>query len=403
MRSSPGPHRLQALPSSTAKGAIEQLAEDIKNSRYLMLGITHAALGLYAKQKIGGKSERRGLQLAAANLQLFIERAAEQLEWPQLTQVLKYAKYESLRKTVLRDFSPFGDAEDAREYYIFVALMLLFIDETAQTNENFRRTVAYREIELFEISDYLDRLFSTDPNKPEDSYKFPRPQVAVSSLLEVLKQELGIENPLDAAIGNHFRIPASGPAKFLCYRFTTRAPDKTKPNKITKSFLEMHRPSNRSEIYSFKHRYRDIDGFDRVTSGFVVRLEKCFYFVGGSKKPEDRPTVGLKILTVPTDSAYTKYNHQLLSGLFMSNDSAMNPVAGRVLLVRVPDSALELEPENFQRIDEDKFIDDVKKVSSALLKEHDHVWLKDTITNFDLEWGDQVRTTLRASVRTETD
>ena len=85
----------------------------------------------------------------------------------------------------------------------------------------------------------------------------------------------------------------------------------------------------------------------------------------------------------------------------MSNDSALNSIAGRILLARARADSTESTAENYKRIDESEFLEDLKThaAGSDYLKTEDEMWLKETIRNYDPEWGSEINTALMTAQR----
>ena len=197
------PSRLEGIPPATVRGAIELLASELAANRYLALAATHVALGFYALPKKtieGPKTSKKlgGLHYASRGLSDFLRYAAKVLDWPELDGLASLAKYDTLRRIVLREYRPHPDSDkEKKSYFLFLAIILLYVMELTVSSEEFSRSIPLKEFELFDAEDYFDRLFSTNPDARPPVYLFPKPTIAVSSLIEVLRVELGIENPVD--------------------------------------------------------------------------------------------------------------------------------------------------------------------------------------------------------------
>jgi hypothetical protein len=165
--------------------------------------------------------------------------------------------------------------------------------------------------------------------------------------------------------------------------------------------LEIKKPTAKTEIYSFRHKYADEDRIIRNTSGFVVKLAQTIYLLGSSRKSEQKTAVGLKLIAVPANEMHQRYDHAFIWGLFLSNDSALNPIIGRLLLVRVKGELDETAPTNYDRIDEADLFDDIKKCAAdgTIVKPTDRRWLVDSLRNYDVRWEGRINTSILAYKR----
>jgi hypothetical protein len=382
---------LGALPSPLWKGKIEQIADDLLENQYLHLAVRHAALCLHmaeAREDLpSGKPdlEKRdalpsesvaGLKRASSDIKIAIDELVQKTHWREFGHAKRYAEYSTLRRIVLDQYRTPGTEEDRHAYYQFLAILLLYITARAEADATIRRRQAYRAIRLFHVAEYLDELVfpPSIPATEFAKYEFPRPSVKVSDLIDVLKEEFNIDNPLDPSIGSFFNVSASTSASFVCYRYTSRNRAKRNDNnQITKSYLQIDPPRGDKKVFSFKHRYINTDGTFRITSGFVVRLQQAFYMIGGSLRQRGQSAVGVKVIAIPTAESGTWYEHDFISGLFLSNDSALNPISGRLLLMRIGECDEAVQDQHCGRISEDEFFTDLKAnaTSSARLKKSD--------------------------------
>lgn len=382
------------MPAERLKQAIKDLSVSIKDNEYLLLAALNAFLFFYDQesQEVGDQDKQRklsGLHLTEFLLKKLIEYLATQKTWPEIKDLSSLANYAALREIIIRKRGP-GTGREAERYYLFVSCLLVFLISLADDNDDIRRSKPYEDFLNFHAEEHIFSLFSNDLTTPQP-YIFPNKFVLPKSLGEMLRTELHIENLNDRDIADFFHLPeANEPAKFICYRYTTRQNSrKNIPNSITRSYLEIYKPGV-AEVFNFKHWYLDPDGEKRRTTGFLVHLAQSFYFVGSSRREGTvfSAAKAMKVIAV-TNKESTRYQNGFIAGLYLSNDSQLNPITGRILLVRAKD---EIDYETtglFDRFPEEKIMTDLKEKSlqGQYLKQGDKTWLLDMIRNYDVKWA----------------
>ncbi len=345
----PIPHfnpKFGAFSGPEIKRRIQLVARALSDDPYLRLATTHAALALYdqargarnANKQRQTKLEKdaRGLKRASSDLKECIEYLHSSLSWEELLEIKQYADYELFRRIVLNQFD---SAAHGMKFNLFLAILILYLSSRAADDPKFSNNSAYSAAKLFGVDEYLDILFSVDVVPEVLRFRFPRGHVGLDDLL---REEFHFEYPNDPSIGSYFNVPNDSSVKkasFICYRYTTRTLFREGvTNTITKSLIEIDRPKDHSSVYRFSHIYVDTDGIVRITTGFVVRLAQAFYFIGDSRRGDSQFAIGIKIIAIPANETSTWRDHNFICGLFLSNDSALNPVVGRILLVRAGDA-----------------------------------------------------------------
>lgn len=379
--------------TESVKANIRQIAKDLAGNRYMALAVVHAALALYdrhphPKQKQhteehGGAPEQpgvlessgdaasdqraktrgeagAGLHHSSKTVVSFLEKFARDHDWSEISKLKTLAGYSNLRAIILDEYKLNTDGQRSR-YFLFLAMLLIYLVERAASDLSLKEALCFAALKLFEIEQYLDELFAAGSEKAAP-YEFPKSQKSAPNLAEVLKSELGIENPSNPSISDFFKVPISSPARYVCYRYTTHInPGRNARNSLTKSYTEIEPPRDGRNVYSFSHKYQDLEGLVRSTSGFVVRSAQTFYFVGGSVRGE--VAIGAKIIAIPAHEHNTWYAHEFISGLVLSNDSELNPIAARFFMVRTgagPRDEADLIDRYSGRIEEKEFLSDVK-------------------------------------------
>jgi hypothetical protein len=269
-------------------------------------------------------------------------------------------------------------------------LLLIYLLDRSETSQEIADSIPFRELNNFEIESYIRQLLSCTTETELDQIAFgASPTASGSHLVEVLKGQFFIENPADRGIANHFKTTPDQPANYLCYRYTTRQNfGKKAQNKITKSLLQVSEPSREIGVFQFQHLYQDEDTVLRRTTGVVLRLPEAFYLGGTSRRDDQKVAVGIKNIAIPSSSNFQMHNHDFMCGLFLSTDSALNPIVGRLLLVRTSEDFDQQSGENFKRIPEKDFISDVEKFARGkdFLKSETE-WLRGSIRNYEPRWG----------------
>jgi hypothetical protein len=383
-------HRLGALSPALWRQKIGQIADDLSQNRYLQLAIGHAALSLHTaviqedtsqkratstKENLNPSETVAGLRRASSELKASIDEIIKKANWPELNQAKAYAGYATLRRIILDQYRTPAEDNDRELYYWFLALLLLYLVARGASEQAISRRPAYRALRLFTVEDYLAELvFPSTLTEDIVQYEFPKSTAKVSDLLDVLKTEFNIENPNDPNIATFFNVLETKGA-FVCYRYSTRPTGRGSNKKvITKSYLQIEPPTREKQLFSFWHRYANVDSTVRTTAGFVVRLEQAIYLVGGTLRRPGRSAVGVKVIVIRTSDSNTWYAHHYISGLFLSSDSSLYPITGRLLLVRIPDCEdEESQAQHCGRISEKEFNDEVRRhsISKALIKESD--------------------------------
>jgi hypothetical protein len=366
------PRILNRLPAQTRHG-IEQLAEDIGANSYLRLATTHAALSLErlpnSKDAVAQQVDAKqfsGLRRAEAELTSLLAALSDKLAWTELLTIRRYAEYSRLRRIILGQYQVPRHRADADRYYTFLSILLLYVHSRAQSEESIERTPAYHAFRLFHIEERIDELF---PASLEGGlsvaleYEFPKPSGRLTSIIDILQEELHVES-----IATHFKIPHTAsppPVRYVCYRYTTRwTPRRASKSTITKSYLELYPPHGERKAFSFRHEYLDTHEVPRITDGFIVKLVQTFYFIGGSLRGDGTTSMGIKVMAIPTSERSTWHDHDFISGLFLSNDSDLNPIAGRLLLVRAREIEEPALRQLCDRIPESALIKDIKQISA---------------------------------------
>jgi hypothetical protein len=367
--------RVRDSSSDVVKAKIQKIAEELARNRYMAFAIVHAALSLYDRRTSGREDEGTGLHRSSDSIIHFLEDFSREYGWKEILNLREFAEYTVLRRIVIDEYQlPSYDDERSR-YFLFMAMLLIYLVSRAENDVFLRRKPCFGILKLFQIDKYLDEAFSTKNSTKTNSYTFPKSQVSIPNIGEVLKAELHIENPSDPSISAFFNIPPSSPARYVCYRYTTQIePKRNAQNQLTKSFIEIDRPRDEKTVYSFTHKYLDVEDVVRTTSGFVIHLAQTFYFVGGSLRGRGVAAVGAKFIAVPASDSGTWYEHDFMSGLFLSNDSALNAIVGRFFMARTDDGPLdeqELKKRYCGRIPERNFFSDIKSNAANPLRLHE--------------------------------
>jgi len=375
------PTILNRLSAQTRHG-IEQLAEDIGANSYLRLAATHAALSLEglpnSKDTVSEATDSKpllsGIRRAEAELDSLIVALSDKLEWVELLASRHYAKYSQLRRIIVGQFHVPRHRVDANQYYIFLSILVLYVHSRAQSEQAIERTPAFHAFRLFHIEERIQDLFpaSLEGALSTTEYEFPKPSGRLTSIIDILREELHVESPLDPSIATHFKIPRTAsppPIRYVCYRYTTHwTSRRASKSTITKSYLELFPPHGERKAYSFRHEYLDIHEVARITDGFIVKLVQTFYFIGGSLRGEGTTSMGIKVMAIPTGERSTWHDHHFISGLFLSNDSDLNPIVGRMLLVRAREIEEPALRQLCDRIPESALIKDIKQISASASK-----------------------------------
>jgi hypothetical protein len=309
-----------------------------------------------------GEAERAGLHRSSVEVASFLEKFSSDHQWNDISKLKALAGYTSLRSILLDQYNPNTEAR-RNSYFLFLAMLLIYLVERAGTEHWLTDAPSFAALKLFEVEQYLHELFSPGSKKAA-AYEFPKKQISAPDLVEVLKTELHIANASDPHISTFFNLSSESPARYVCYRFTTQAhPRKNAPNLLTRSYTEIEAPRGGRNVYSFSHKYQDIEGLVRSTSGFVIHLDQTFYFVGGSVRSGNPAAIGVKVIAIPADEHNTWYAHEFISGLVLSNDSDLNPIAARFFMVRTgagPQDDDDLKNRFIGRIEEKEFFGDVE-------------------------------------------
>lgn len=410
--------------TESIKANIRQLAKDLAGNRYMALAVVHAALVFYDRQlqkqhvvpelreenaaATGRRTEEHdgvaeqvdvpeasgdaasdqhartrgeaGLHHASFEIISFLKKFERDHPWDDISKLKTLARYSSLRNIVLDQYNANTEGKRNR-YFLFLAMLLIYLVDRASTEPWLTDAPSFAALKLFEVDQYLHELFSSGSKKTA-VYEFPKNQVSAPDLVEVLKTELHIANPCDPRISTFFNLSSESPARYVCYRYTTQfRPRKNAQNLLTRSYTEIEPPRGGRNFYSFSHKYQDIEGSVRSTTGFVIHLDQTFYFVGGSVRGQNPAAVGVKVIAIPADEHNTWYEHEFISGLVLSNDSDLNPIAARFFMVRTgagPQDDEELKNRFIGRIEEKEFFGDVEShavTSRQLGKAHEREFL----------------------------
>jgi hypothetical protein len=342
---------IDGSPDLTKTG-IKQLADDIGENSYLRLAVTLLALCMErapnertTRTETDGKPSKRqvtGLKRASKDLADILDFLAGHLAWADLLELKGYAKYSTLHRIVLGRYQIPYRNDEAAGYYLFLAVLLLYVWSRGLNEPSIRHKAAYDALSMFRVENRISELFPIEGAgglpKP---YEFPEPAGRITSMEDLLRDELHIENPADRSIAADFKVKASSsppPTRYICYRLTTKLTTRRRTKtEITKSYLEIYPPRGEKTIYSFKHVYLDTSEITRVTDGFVIKLEHTFYFFGSSRRADGEAAVSIKVIAIPTSERGSWANRDFVSGLYMSNDSGLKPIVGRILLARARD------------------------------------------------------------------
>jgi hypothetical protein len=394
--------KILALTPQMLAAVIDRLAKEISVNGALTLMVLHGARAL-SELKAGSPDRsvgpKRGLKLAAVEMERLIETVEGGSNNHELQDAKHFCHYDTFRRILERERADNLSRRERIAYFRFLALLLIFLLDRGKTQKEVADSVPFRDISDFNAEHYMDRMTACSAESELDEISFDLSPTSgpASHLSEVLKGQFFVENPGDRTIASQFKTKPGRPSNYLCYRFTTRQNfEKLDENKITKSFLKVTEPPRQADLFTFHHRYKDEYEGTRDTEGVVLRLSEAFYLSGTSRRPDHKAAIGVKVIVIPSNPVYQRHNHDFMCGLFLSTDSALNPIVGRLLLVRTPDDFDFDSKDNAARIPAEIFIQDIHKWAMAkdFLKADAVEWLHSAIRNYEDLWQGRLNTSI---------
>jgi len=305
--------RVKALadrPERT-RALVEPLADFLGRAGYE----NTVRLGLIAVTPIVG-NDRNWKQCAAKFRALFPERAYT-FAWNP----------ETLRRYVL-------NTNNRRDRTLRAYLMLFLVSELDQRED------LYASSDIMASSGNMRHLvdITADFIGTEDVKSLYREDggtnisAAITSVSNALRSSLDGSSLFRVLFGIREDDDVGDSSYYAVYRYSTRL------GEIVKTFLAIQTPkASVAKCFSFAHIYPSVARQKRVSRGAVLGFDHCIHFVGGSANQTRQGSgrnEGIKVIAIPTGTS-NPLAYWLMSGVFLSNALAWQPIVGRCVLVHL--------------------------------------------------------------------